>query len=504
MDRVAVIASITSPLSGDTREIVGLPKDVTWIQLRADLVGDIPAEWLRSCFSGQLIYSLRSSETGGAFHGSAFERQRRLLVASRSYDLIELDASSDLNNELLNAIPPTKRMITWCNRMRNASEMLCSLERNQVPARFYLVSTPAQKTSDGVQALCFLKMLQRNDVCAFSDGPYGLWSRLLAPYFGSPFVFGRLNDADRSSGDLSVHQLISDYGLPVLNPVQKLFGMVGNKIFQSPSPRIHNCAYRALKYPALFLPFHVDGFEEFWRDLIQPYVFNLLGLPLEGFVMVSPHKEAALEVADYATPMAQKARATNVVIRRNGFWEAHTTDPESISRISPAGPIKAAVIGCGGAGRAVAAALQKIGAEVTLVNRSKERGLYASALLGLPFIPLSEFRASGYGLLVNATPIGKESDCLPFAVASCISNTLIVDLAYGGKPTPLVAAVRARGGTAIDGYDVLLTQVRKQFLLLTRKKMPESIGRTAIESGNAVVSRDSNLQHQPAQIMEAC
>jgi len=403
-------------------------------------------------------------------------------------------------------IPARKRLISWRAPAQAASRLKSLFEETAVPAHSYCMISNAATTSDGLQPLLLLNELQRRDLTAFSEGPCGLWSRLLAPYLGAPFLFGQVNDNGRLGGELSVHQFVADYGFPALRPVRKVFGMVGNRIFQSPSPRLHNAAYRALNYPALFLPFHVESFQEFWRELVESPAFCRLGIPIGGFVMVSPHKEAALAVAAHASEMARKAGATNVMVCRNSLWEAHTTDPESISAIPRDGTLKAAVIGCGGAGRAVAAALQQAGVEVTLVNRGRERGVYASGLLGLPFMLLSEFLGRNYNLLVNATPVGKNNDCLPFDVDSLNRNTTVVDLAYGAKPTPLVAAVVARGGTAIDGFDVLLTQVRKQFQILSGKKMPDEIGREMVLNGNPgrCGSEEGQLHGNTLHAMEAC
>jgi len=476
------------------------------LQVRSDVVGDISPQWLRNYFSGKLLYSLQSTQAGGAFHGTAEERNKRLIAASRYYDLVELEAGFDLRPSLLEAIPAEKRLIVWRGAAQSASHLRALFEQIMVPAHSYCMITRSTKTSDGLQPLLLLNELHRTDLTAFCEGPHGLWSRLLAPYLGASFLFGQVNDDARLAGEFSVHQLIVDYGFPALRPVRKLLGMVGNKIFQSPSPRLHNAAYQALDYPALFLPFHVDSFQEFWRDLVESPAFHGLGIPMEGFVMVSPHKEAALAVAGKASEMARKAGSTNVMVCRNGCWEAHTTDPESISDIPRGGPLKAAVIGCGGAGRAVAAALQQSGAEVTLVNRGRERGLYASDLLGLPFTLLSEFWGDGYNLLVNATPVGKNNDRLPFDVESLNRNTMVVDLAYGTDPTPLVAAVLARGGTAIDGFDVLLTQVRKQFHILAGKKMPDQIGREMILNGGPHHrrSQEKQLHDDTLHTLEAC
>jgi 3-dehydroquinate dehydratase/shikimate dehydrogenase len=161
------------------------------------------------------------------------------------------------------------------------------------------------------------------------------------------------------------------------------------------------------------------------------------------------------------------------------------------------------VIGCGGAGRAIAAALQQTGSEVTLVNRGLQRGEYAMHLLGLPFVPLSEFRAKGFDVIINATPVGKDNDGFPFIIDSLEEQTLIIDLAYGSRPTPLVSAVLARGGTAIDGYDVLLVQVRKQFHLMTGLKMPDGISRETVLGNIAYMPQTAfRVAHGPADAYE--
>jgi 3-dehydroquinate dehydratase/shikimate dehydrogenase len=264
-------------------------------------------------------------------------------------------------------------------------------------------------------------------------------------------------------------------------------------------------AYRILNHPARFLPFHVERFEDFWEKMVESRLLDSLGFAIQGLVIVSPYKESVLALAGASSFMVKRAGASNVFMRKDGIWEADTTDPETIANVKDICPVKAAVIGCGGAGRAVAAALQQTGSDVTLVNRGLRRGEYAVQLLGLPFVPLSEFRANGFNLIVNATPVGKENDGFPFIIDSLGSGTMVIDLAYGPRPTPLVSAVLERGGAVIDGYDVLLTQVRKQFQLLTGLEMPAAVGRDVVLDGNAAHFRSSESQLQTTQGMaEAC
>ena len=501
MERVQLVASLTAPPSSNPTEMEKLPETVTWLQVRSDLVGDISTEWLRGHFPGKLLYSLRSRDAGGEFEGSLSERYKRLAAASQHYDLVELEAESDLSQELLSVIPPEQRMIFQRTTAAAAFQLQSRFEQiSAVPARFYCIVTTAAKTSDGLQPLLFLKTLGRKDTIAFPDGICGLWSRLLTPYFGAPFLFGQLNSATSRSHEPSIRQLIGDYGFPVLRPLRKLYGIAGNPVFQSLSPRLHNAGYRALDYPALFVPFHVECFDDFWQEMLESSLLGSLGVPIHGVTIVSPYKEEALIAARASSPMVRRAASTNIFMRKNGIWEADTTDPESIASTgwklaSQNGPVKAAVIGCGGAGRAVAAALKQAGAEVTLVNRSRERAARASSLLGLPFVSLSEFQAEGFVLIINATPIGRQSDGPPFAINSLISDAIVVDLAYGTHPTPLVSGILARGGTVIDGHEVLLSQVRKQFRMMVGREMP-TVPPEIVFSGN---SRNFFSDNTPAE-----
>src|SRR5204863_9334823 len=86
---------------------------VEWLEVRADLVGDLDAGELRARFPGKLLYTLRSAVEGGAFGGGQNERRERLRRAAESYDRVDLEAGRDLGTELLAAVPAEKRLLSW-------------------------------------------------------------------------------------------------------------------------------------------------------------------------------------------------------------------------------------------------------------------------------------------------------------------------------------------------------------------------------------------------------
>lgn len=453
-----------------------LPSEVRWLEVRADRVGDLDPDWLRSHFPGLLLYSLRSRAEGGAFEGSAAERHGRLLAAAERWDLVELE-TGDLGPEVLARIPAERRVLSWHGPAADLGELRARRDHlGAVAARLIRLVPAAGEPADALAPLRLLRETGRSDLTAWASGPAGWWSRLLAPRLGANVVFGAAGEED---GEPTVARLVADYGLPALPPLEELYGIVGGTAAKSLSPRLHNAAYRALGLPALYLPFPAESFDPFWGELGDGALADL-GWPLRGLTVTSPHKEAALAAADESSPLARLAGAANTLLRQGGRWRADTADADGVLRVLGAHKIdvagrRAAVVGCGGAGRAAAAGLQAAGAEVTLVNRGTERGHLAAELLELPFVPLSRFSAREYPLVVHATPLQHEP---PFPVDGLDRGTVVVELVYGSGPTPLMTAAAARGGLAIDGREVLLVEAQRQFQMMTGRLMPSS-GRTA-------------------------
>ncbi|HWC77382.1 MAG TPA: type I 3-dehydroquinate dehydratase [Blastocatellia bacterium] len=483
MSEATLVATLKKPPSFDGCDLTAV-READWLEVRADLVGWIDPAWLRNAFRGLLLFTLRSKSEGGAFAGSDSERRELLLRASRGYDLIDLEASRDLHPELLSAIPPRQRLISTHEMAPHNLE--ASFARlSSIDARFYKLVSHCSSAGDGLAPLRLLRSLKRSDVIAYGSGQAGLWSRLIAPRLGAPVVFGLAEHAN--NGEPTLARMIEDYGLPKLGPLDEMYGIVGNPVSQSLSPRLHNAAYRAVSRRALFLPFQVESFGDFWRDFEMGKAFEPFGVAAKGLTVVSPHKETALAAAGATSAMVRQAGSTNIFIRNNGHWEADTTDPQGVAlalrhRGIRTRSARAAVVGCGGAGRAVAAALTQEGAKVLMVNRGLERGRRAVELLHLPFQQLSTFTAAGFDIVVNATPVGRDGRDTPFEIDGLASGAVVIDLAYGPSPTPLTLRARARGLITIDGREVLLIQVAQQFRLMTGCEMPEGLAREVLGS----------------------
>ena len=486
MRQATLIATLSSPPSPSGEEIASLPASVGWLEVLADRVVGIDPDWLRGRFRGQLLYSLRSRAEGGCYDGDNRERAALLTAAARRWDLVELE-TRDLGGDAAVRVPKERRVLSWHGTAADLGELRPRWQRlAAAEARLVRLVPAAREPAEGLAPLRLLREAGRDDLLAYASGPAGWWSRLLAPRLGAPFVVAAVRE---EAGEPAVARLVRDYGLPDLPPLAELYGIVGRGAVKSLSPRLHNSAYRSLDLPALYLPFPAASFDSFWGELADGALADL-GWPLRGLTITSPHKEEAVAAAGEASAIARQAGAANTLLRQGAAWLADTADAEGVlaaleARGVEVGGRQVAVVGCGGAGRAAAAGLQRAGGRVTLVNRSPERGLYASQLLGLPFVPLARFDPRPFSLLVHATPLVEEP---PFAVSSLEPGTVVVELAYGTASSSLMAAASGGGGIAIDGREVLLIEARRQFEMMTGRRMPAGPARKLIGGAGARAS----------------
>ena len=487
-----IVATLTRP--PEPGDAARLPAGVGWLELRADLAGEPElrvADALARELSGGLVYTLRSRAEGGAGPADPARRAERLTLAGARpslFALVDLEAERDLHPEVLDAVAPERRLLSCHGPASTAAALEERIERMvETPARFYKLVTEALQPGDELAPLHALAAAGRRDVVAFASGEAGLWTRLVAPRLGAPFVYGAFpGGAPGAPGQPGVDRLVADYGLPDLPAVETLFGIVGRPVAHSLSPRLHNRAYRELGIPALYLPFHAERFGDFWLEVVEGGRLAELGLPLRGLSVTAPYKELALAVAGAPSPRAQALGAANTLIETEGVWEAESTDPEGVvlplRRLGvELEGLAAAVIGAGGAGRSAVVGLREAGASVTLVNRGEERGREAAAALGVPFVPLAAFDPAGYGVIVHATTIGRgPADPLPFDPGRLRPGAVVVDLVYLEGETPLLAAARAAGRRAVDGREVLVYQALEQFRLMTGRELPVAVARAAL------------------------
>jgi shikimate dehydrogenase len=249
-------------------------------------------------------------------------------------------------------------------------------------------------------------------------------------------------------------------------PKIPLAGVIGSPISHSKSPQLHGHWLKTYGIAGHYIPMDVTS-----QDLEA--VIRML--PRMGFVGVNitiPHKEAVLSIADLVTDRAILIGAANTLIfRKDGKIHADNTDGygfiENLKTGAPhwnpkSGP--AAVLGAGGAARAVIASLLDAGVpEILLSNRTRVRSDQLKSDFGSRLRVYDWVQAGNMlehaNLVVNTTSlgmIGKGEMRVP--LDGLRPDAVVTDLVYTPLKTRLLETAEQIGCVTVDGLGMLLHQ----------------------------------------------
>ena len=238
-------------------------------------------------------------------------------------------------------------------------------------------------------------------------------------------------------------------------------GIAGNPVAHSLSPIIHNAWLEAGGIDAAYLPFaprDAAGFE----TLVAAGRAGLLA----GLNVTAPFKEQAFALADQATAAARLTRSANILRFVEGRVLADSSDGIGLMRglaeqapsLNLAGRA-VVLLGAGGAARAGAGALVEAGAEVRIVNRSRDRAEALAADLGPAVrVMAADAAAEGAALVVNALSAPPEFD-----LSRLPTEAVVMDMTYKPLDTAFLKAARARGLATVDGLSMLIGQAAPSF-----------------------------------------
>jgi shikimate dehydrogenase len=244
-----------------------------------------------------------------------------------------------------------------------------------------------------------------------------------------------------------------------------LAAVIGSPVRHSLSPAIHNAAFAALGLDWAFVAFDVQPGD------VPAVLAAARALGLGGLSVTMPLKEAAAATVDRLTPAAAALGAVNtVVVGPDGLTGDNTDGAGFVDALRPWDPAgcRCAVLGAGGAARAVVRALAAAGAaDVVVVNRSPARAARAAALAGGVGRVGAAADLAAADLVVNATPVGMDATPgagrLPLDEELLRAGQRVVDLVYHPLRTPLLEAAARRGAVAIDGVGMLVHQAGHAF-----------------------------------------
>ncbi len=252
--------------------------------------------------------------------------------------------------------------------------------------------------------------------------------------------------------------------------------IIGYPVAQSLSPAIHTAAFQALGLDWTYIAIAVQP------GAAQEGVSLLRELGVEGASVTMPHKQDVIPFLDEVIGDASRTGAVNTIVASGKRLVGHNTDGDGFLRflradvgLDPAGA-RVLMLGAGGAARAVAFALDREGAQVTIAARRPQQAAEVAALSeGIRAAPWGE--AIAFDLVVNATPMRDGLPELNFGEGS-----VAVDMIYVPPETSLIRDARESGARAFDGLGMLVHQATLAFELWTGIEAPVEVMHAAARS----------------------
>jgi 3-dehydroquinate dehydratase / shikimate dehydrogenase len=410
-----------------------------------------------------MVATVRRPPDGGKWAGGEDARKillRQAIVAG--FDWV------DLETDTADAIPrfgPVRRIVSYHNRNEMPADLegiharMCAQDADIVK-----VVVRATQPSDNLRILALVKNAAKPTV-AFCMGDMGFPSRILQAKFGSPFTYAAFNkERNIAPGMPSFDEVRKLYHYEHIDADTAVFGVIGDPVGHSLGPLIHNIAFRKLGMNAVYLPFRVP------RDTLPAFLAAFEELPVRGYSVTIPHKEAAAAIASGRDSTVERTGAANTLVHgAEGFiafntdyggviqtlqdllptFTQATVDPAAISPAIlrphinlPAGALTAPtpmtgeaitdkpwapapaaepatytmsaslagrvglVLGAGGLARAVAHALHREGCVVTVCNRTAERATALANEIGCRHVDWNARHSVLCDLVINCTSIG--------------------------------------------------------------------------------------------------
>lgn len=502
-----VVSHIASSFDALARQALRQVPLSDLIELRLDEIGDPGVERLRALIAQlgrPVIVTVKSRDEHGAFTGDVDEQLAVLRSAARAgANFVDVDWTRSLDlGELENG--KCHRIVSRHDQDGHPADLTRFEEDvREVMYEGDLIKlvAHAECAEDGLAMLQHLRAA-RGGMIAFSSGAAGAFTRVVCRIFGSPFTYaaaaivpGEPEPRATAPGQWRVNDLRA-----VLPPggggdSTAVFGVVGDPVEHSLSPRVHDMALKGARLDAVYVALKVRDFGRFLERVDDPH--------FRGFSVTAPHKLSAFRSAKARDDASHATGAANTFVRDVQGWRAANTDvvgvgetlerawryhlqrrgKPSLAMGGALGGVHVLVLGAGGAARAAVRAVLERGGRVTVSSRRESESASVARELGCASVPWSQRTSVGYDVLVNATPMGSlaQPNVSPIEAQELRAGTVVLDAVYRPLKTPLLAAAMQRDCTAVPGAEWFIRQAHAQFRMFTQHDADEELLRKAFE-----------------------
>lgn len=473
-----------------------------FLELRLDFIAKAPD--LKRLLANKpcpMMATIRRPADGGRWAGS--EDARKMLLKQcivGGFDWVDLE--TDIADEI-RRFKDVKRVVSYhsLNDFPEDLEDIYERMSNQ-DADVIKVVVSARTPADNVRVLNLYKNARKPTV-AFCSGDIGFPSRLLSLKYGAPFTYAAFNrERGVAPGMPSQDDLRKVYPTDTIDAATRVYGVVGDPVAHSMSPLVHNAAFKELGINAVYLPFRVP------RGQLPAFLDVFSDVPVEGYSITIPHKEAAAAASHTRNPTVEATHAANTLTRIAHGFHAENTDYQAAldalkhhlmkSTSQPTVDLhkrQVLILGAGGAARAIAHALHREGAIVHVANRTLERAEKLADEVAGEALDWNARHKEGCDIVFNCTPVGMHPnvDESPLHASFLRPDMIVFDTVYTPETTLLIREARTRGAQTVTGVEMFVRQAGLQFHHFTGLEPPtELMGRVLRRALSPVNLKDDD------------
>lgn len=344
-------------------------------------------------------------------------------------------------------------ILSYHNFNETPADLSALLLSMQHPAaKLHKIACRANSTLDMLRLMIFSK--RNPDVSCIAMGELGSPCRVLGPIVGNTLNYTPVGDTDPRLGQIDARELHETYRFSKLGGETKIYALLGNPVTRSPGHIFHNQAFGDKN--AVYIKLHLE------REDLVPFWKLVPELPFSGFSVTMPFKEAVQPHLFSVEGEAFFIGAVNtVIVRPDGKFIGLNTDaPGALAAIqSKLGhiPNRIAVLGSGGAAKAIVYALAYQGAHIEIYSRNVAKAAtLVRDSIHTTLRPLQELSdLSHLDLLINTLP--------PEVTLSQFGRPkAIMDVSTSLPDSPLIQWAQGENIPYITGYDMFVQQARLQ------------------------------------------
>ncbi|MBQ1832537.1 MAG: type I 3-dehydroquinate dehydratase [Treponema sp.] len=310
-------------------------------------------------------------------------------------------------------------------------------------------------------------------------GPLGLPTRVLSAKIKNYLTFTSPTETMpkvENLGHIDPVTLNEVYHFKSINEDTRVYGITGYPLLKTSSPEIHNAGYLKHEMNAVYIPICSKSFKDVldFADSTE----------IMGMSVTIPHKESVLEEISDIEKISREIGACNTIVRTDGKWKGYNTDVTGFSKSlleflgeKNLAHKKVAIIGAGGAAKAIAYAVKQLKGKACIFNRTIVRAQELANKYDFKAEKLDrenlETLKKYSDVIIQTTSVGmnsmesssQENDPLYFYEFT--GNEKVFDIIYVPAVTPLMARAAKAGCKVCNGYDMLRYQGYEQFRLFT-------------------------------------